>query len=71
MALVRDVDRAPTKQKLIRSLTGLCHEMGMHVVAEGVETVAERDALVDLGCDLFQGFLFARPALPFVRPDFG
>ena len=31
------------------------------VVAEGVESLAERDCLVDLGCDLLQGFLFGRP----------
>jgi EAL domain-containing protein (putative c-di-GMP-specific phosphodiesterase class I) len=71
MALVREVDRAPTKQKLIRSLTQLCHEMELHVVAEGVETVAERDVLIDLGCDLFQGYLFAKPGPPFVQPNFG
>lgn len=70
MALVRDVDRAATKQKLIRSLNQLCHEMKLHVVAEGVETVAERDTLIDLGCDLFQGYLFAKPGPPFVQPNF-
>lgn len=70
MALVRDVDQAATKQKLIRSLTQLCREMKLHVVAEGVETAAERDALVNLGCDLFQGYLFAKPGPPFVQPAF-
>jgi diguanylate cyclase len=34
----------------------------MHVVAEGVETVAVRDRLIELGCELAQGFLFAAPA---------
>jgi EAL domain-containing protein (putative c-di-GMP-specific phosphodiesterase class I) len=46
----------------------MCHELGAKVVAEGVETVAERDVLVQLGADLLQGFLFARPARPFVLP---
>ncbi|HKE17676.1 MAG TPA: EAL domain-containing protein [Kofleriaceae bacterium] len=32
------------------------------VVGEGVETAGQRDALVELGCDLLQGFLFAAPA---------
>jgi diguanylate cyclase len=40
-------------------------DMGVLVVAEGVETKAEREALIDLGCDLLQGFLFARPAAAF------
>jgi EAL domain-containing protein (putative c-di-GMP-specific phosphodiesterase class I) len=65
MSLVRDVHQLRTKQKLIRSMTSLCKEMGMLVVGEGVETAEERDALVDLGCDLLQGYLFARPAPPF------
>ncbi|HEY2903374.1 MAG TPA: EAL domain-containing protein, partial [Polyangia bacterium] len=61
MALVRDVDREPTKRKLIGSLTKLCAELGIVVIAEGIERSEERDVLVDLGCDLLQGFLFARP----------
>jgi EAL domain-containing protein (putative c-di-GMP-specific phosphodiesterase class I) len=35
------------------------------VVAEGVESPEERDMLIDLGCDLLQGYLFARPAPAF------
>jgi EAL domain-containing protein (putative c-di-GMP-specific phosphodiesterase class I) len=65
MTLIRDVDRVTVKQKLVRSMTSLCKDMGMLVVAEGIETRAERDTLVDLGCDLFQGYLFARPGRPF------
>jgi EAL domain-containing protein (putative c-di-GMP-specific phosphodiesterase class I) len=65
MSLVRDVHRVPTKQKLVRSMTNLCKEMGMLVVGEGVESPEERDALVDLGCDLLQGYLFARPGPAF------
>jgi len=42
-------------------MTHLCREHGMLVVAEGVETPAEREVLVDLGCDLLQGYLFGRP----------
>ena len=61
MALVRDVDKEPTKQKLIASMTKLCADLGIIVVAEGIERCEERDVLVDLGCDLLQGFLFARP----------
>ena len=45
----------------------LCGELGMLVIAEGVENEAERDCLVDAGCDLLQGYLFARPGPPF--PD--
>ena len=43
----------------------------MSVVAEGIETVAERDTLLTLGCDLLQGYLFARPGPPFPRVAWG
>lgn len=65
MAIVRDVHRIPTKQKLIRSMADLCRDMGIALIAEGVETAEERDTLLSLGCDLFQGYYFARPAAPF------
>lgn len=65
MALVRDIDKSPLKAKLVSSLTVLCKELGMQVVAEGVETVQERDVLVELGCDFLQGYLLGRPERPF------
>ncbi len=65
MSLVRGVERASKKHKIIDSMTRLCKNMGILVVAEGVETPAERDVLVELGCDLLQGYLFARPGKPF------
>jgi EAL domain-containing protein (putative c-di-GMP-specific phosphodiesterase class I) len=65
ISLTRDVHTKPLKQEVIASMTSLCREMGMQIVAEGVETPAERDALAELGCDLQQGYLFARPGPPF------
>ncbi|HKP55539.1 MAG TPA: EAL domain-containing protein [Polyangiales bacterium] len=70
ITLVRGVEADAVKRKLVRVLTDLCHDLNIVVVAEGVETVAERDTLVDLGCDLFQGYLFARPGAPFPEPKF-
>ena len=43
-------------------MTTLCKELGALVVAEGIETPAERDTVAGLGCDLLQGFLLGRPA---------
>jgi EAL domain-containing protein (putative c-di-GMP-specific phosphodiesterase class I) len=71
MSLVRNVHKQSTKQKLIRSMTSLCKDMGMMVVGEGVENVAERDALLELGCDLLQGYLFARPDRAFPAFSWG
>jgi EAL domain-containing protein (putative c-di-GMP-specific phosphodiesterase class I) len=65
MALTRDIDKSAVKQKLVASLCGLCREMNLIIVTEGVETVAERDTLVGLGCDLLQGYLFAKPGRAF------
>ncbi|MCU1279224.1 MAG: diguanylate cyclase/phosphodiesterase [bacterium] len=62
MSLVRGIDAHPTKQKLVRSLVALCAELKLLLVVEGVETAAERDTLIELGCELMQGYLFARPS---------
>lgn len=65
MSLVRDVHREPVKQRIIRSMISLCRETNITVVAEGIETAEERDCLAGLGCELMQGYLFARPGRPF------
>ncbi|HEY3594952.1 MAG TPA: EAL domain-containing response regulator [Polyangiaceae bacterium] len=67
MSLVRNIDHEPVKQKVVASMVGLCKDMGLLIVAEGIETAPERDTLVSLGCDLLQGYLFARPGPPFPR----
>jgi EAL domain-containing protein (putative c-di-GMP-specific phosphodiesterase class I) len=63
MALIRGVDREPIKRRLIGSMVSVCQSMEILVVAEGVETEAEQRVLVDLGCDLLQGFLLGLPAV--------
>jgi EAL domain-containing protein (putative c-di-GMP-specific phosphodiesterase class I) len=68
MTLTRGIHQNPVKRKLVASLCGLCREMGLTIVTEGVETPEERDALLDLGCDLLQGYLFAKPGPPFPQP---
>jgi EAL domain-containing protein (putative c-di-GMP-specific phosphodiesterase class I) len=70
MSLIRGIDRAPTKRKMVRALADLCRELGIPLVAEGVETQAELSALVELGADWFQGFYFARPDYPLPVPKF-
>ena len=68
MSLVRDIDRQPVKQRAVRSMIEMCREHNTMVIGEGVETDAEAATLVELGCDLLQGYLIARPALPFCDP---
>lgn len=70
MGLIRGIDRNPTKQKVVRSLIGLCQELSMTVITEGVETAGERDAVLAAGCDALQGFLFGYPDRNFAQPRF-
>ena len=62
MDLIRNVDTNTPRQAIVRSLVLLCKELGIQVVAEGIETVGERDFLRDAGIRLMQGYLFAKPA---------
>jgi EAL domain-containing protein (putative c-di-GMP-specific phosphodiesterase class I) len=65
IALVRNIAEEPVKQKLLGSMTRLCQDLKIAVIAEGVETAAERDMVSGLGCALMQGYWFARPGPPF------
>ena len=46
---------------IIRTIIALAHNLGMAVVAEGVETEVQRRVLLSLGCEGLQGFLLHRP----------
>ncbi|MCH2110068.1 MAG: EAL domain-containing protein [Polyangiaceae bacterium] len=69
MALVRDVHQSRVKQKVVRSMIELAHDMGMEVVGEGIECPEEGEAMTELGCDYLQGYLYARPGKPFPDVD--
>lgn len=71
MALVRHIQENQAKQRLVRSMTQLCSEMSIGLIAEGVEFEAERATLETLGCKLLQGYLFAHPGPPFPVPAWG
>ena len=51
----------PAGDKLIEAIIAIARHLRMRVVAEGVETSAQRTALANMGCDVFQGYLFSRP----------
>ena len=65
MNLIRGIHDSSIKRRLVRSIVELCADLGVLVVAEGIETREERDACVRLGCDLLQGFAIARPGPAF------
>ncbi|MCK1363319.1 EAL domain-containing protein [Bradyrhizobium sp. 62] len=60
-SFIADVNDNPVSHKIIKSLTGLCDDMEIACVAEGVETRAQLDTLRRLGCDFIQGYYFAKP----------
>ena len=62
MSLTRGVHMSKTKSRLVGGLQETCSDLELPMVAEGVETKDELLALCSVGVDLFQGFLFARPA---------
>lgn len=65
--LVKDVDRFPERQMLVRAAIAVAEEMGMYVVAESVETEGEATWLRNAGVGCLQGYLFGAPT---VTPDF-
>jgi EAL domain-containing protein (putative c-di-GMP-specific phosphodiesterase class I) len=70
MALVRQVEKSRTKRHIIASMVQLCEKLNIHVIAEGIETIAERDVLLALGCQLLQGYYFGRPNRELLPPTF-
>lgn len=60
-SFVADINDNPVSHKIIKSLAGLCDDMEIACVVEGVETRAQLDSLRRLGCDFIQGYYFAKP----------
>ena len=60
-SFVRNLRLGSTDLTLCKAIIVMAHELGMKVVAEGVETIEQRDLLTLAGCDYGQGYLFARP----------
>ncbi|MBK5257296.1 MAG: EAL domain-containing response regulator [Vicinamibacteria bacterium] len=67
MSIVRGIDQDPYRRTLVRSMAAMCRDFGIPLVAEGVETEAEKSVLVELGCDFLQGFLCGAPKAPRIR----
>ncbi|NEJ74694.1 EAL domain-containing protein [Rhizobium phaseoli] len=60
-SFVRRMNGNPTVLEIVRTIISLAHGLKLQVVAEGVETEAEAEALQRLGCEIGQGYLFGRP----------
>ncbi|CAM3764662.1 putative bifunctional diguanylate cyclase/phosphodiesterase [Roseateles saccharophilus] len=63
-AFIADLDHphaGGTARAIVSAIHDLAHALGLHTVAEGIETAEQQQVLAELGCGLGQGFLFARP----------
>ena len=63
LQLIRDIHKRARAISIVRSTAELCHDLGVQVIAEGVETVEEYRLLRSLGITHMQGYLFAKPML--------
>jgi EAL domain-containing protein (putative c-di-GMP-specific phosphodiesterase class I) len=61
MCLVRDIERTPRNRALIRGIAAMALDLGIMVVAEGIEAPEEEELLLELGVQYGQGYLFGKP----------
>ncbi len=64
-SFVSDIGRDPAAATMVAAVTHVAHDLGKTVTAEGVETAAQCTELVSVGCELAQGYFFARPMTAF------
>lgn len=73
MHLIRDIDKNGPRQSIVRAISSVCLDLGIDVLAEGVETKEEFGFLKQQGIALYQGYLFAKPGfecLPSVSSEY-
>ena len=63
-SFVRELGRDPDRTAIVRAIIDMGHILGLQVLAEGVEDEATAQLLLDNGCDLAQGYLYARALAP-------
>ncbi|MEX2132526.1 MAG: EAL domain-containing protein [Acidimicrobiia bacterium] len=61
MSLVRGIDSTPTNRALIRGLASMANDLGIMVIAEGIEKAEERDLVIESGIEFGQGYLLGKP----------
>ncbi len=61
-SFVRNLGVRHTDSVIVQTIIGMARNLGLEVIAEGVETTAQKELLALHGCELYQGYLFAKPA---------
>ena len=62
MELIRDIDTSFIKQTIVKGILHVADDLGIQIIAEGIETKNELDTLQDFGINFVQGFYFAKPS---------
>lgn len=68
-SFIRDIVGNQSDRAIVRSIIAMAHELGLEVIAEGIETAEQKELLIEGQCDYGQGFLFSKalPAVEFER----
>ena len=61
---IDDIEHNSQARNLLKSIITIARDLDLTTVAEGVETSFQKEILKDLGCDIFQGYLFSKPLPP-------
>ena len=62
MDIIRHMDdNNGANRKILKALVGVCYELSMHTLSEGVETKEQQEFLSEIGCGMLQGFYFYKP----------
>ena len=62
MDIIRHMDdNNGANRKILKALVGVCRELGMHTLSEGVETKEQQEFLSEIECEMLQGFYFYKP----------
>lgn len=63
-SFVKQLENSPSDRAIVRSIIELGHQLGLEIVAEGVETQKQKQMLIEYGCDTMQGYLVSHPVPP-------
>ncbi|WP_415712788.1 EAL domain-containing protein [Maridesulfovibrio sp.] len=63
MSFIQNIEQEPNKRNLFKSIINLAHGLNMEAVAEGVETEEQLQIVIELGCDVVQGFYLGKPVV--------